>query len=230
MRRHLLTQDLLDLPKQMAELTQTLRDFTEAWSHRLGRIESDAAELKNGQARLESNVAELKSGQARLESDATELKNGQARLEQRMDRVEGRVGNLEGGQYERKSIAKIMARAQNQLGVSHPYPALTQEGHVESRFTQAVQIALNNRRLDADDSDKIHDADLIISGDNSIHVLVEASLGADENDVARAKERADIWAEATGDVVIPVVPTPEPSPQLQETAVTNGVTLLAIRS
>ena len=209
LRQHLLTQDLLDLPKQMAELTQILRGFTEAWSQRMGKVEEDVAEVK---------------------TDVKDLKEGQARLEQKMDRVEGRVGNLEGGQYERKSIAKIMARAQNQLGVSHPYPALTQEGHVDPRFTQAVQTALNNQRLDAEDSDKVHDADLIISGDNSIHVLVEASLGADENDVTRDKERAELWAKATGDTVIPVVATPELSPQLQESAVSNGVTLLAIRS
>ena len=191
LRRHLLTQDLLDLPKQMAELTQIPRDFTEAWSQRLGKVEEDVAEFK---------------------TDVKGLKESQARLEQRMDRVEGRVGNLESAQYERKYIAKIMARAQSQLGVSQPYPALTQEGHVDPRFTQAVQIALNNRRLVGEDSDKIHDPDLIISGDNSIHALVEASLGADENDVARAKERADKWAEATGDTVMPVVATPEPSP------------------
>ena len=36
--------------------------------------------------------------------------------------------------------------------------------------------------------------------------------------------------DATGYTVILVVTTPEHSPQLQETAVSNGVTLLTIRS
>ena len=130
LRSALLSKEVLEMPQRLAALTVAFTEFAENTNKRLAalesnvaelkdgqtrlegdvaglkdgqaRLEGDVAELKDGQARLESDVAGLKDGQARLEGDVAELKDGQARLEGDVARLEGRVGNLRGNSYEQK--------------------------------------------------------------------------------------------------------------------------------
>ena len=220
-RALLLTQELLELPTIVAALAEAIRQNNEVVNRRLENLERDVSELKAGQARLESDVSELKDGQARQESRLD-------RQEGRLNRLEGRFGNFEGRDYEQRCAAQIPRMAERLLGVANPNLAFSQTGPVHPAFHQAVEQAVREGRISRDESDDIYDADVVIHGSDGRHAVVETSLRTDQDDLDKARRRADLLARATGQETIPAVATPEPTEELQERAEEAGVVMIKV--
>ena len=126
LRRHLLGDDLLQLPAlfaqhvaEFAEFVRLTTEQNELTNRRLENLETAVTDLKAGQTRLEttvgtlvSDVAELKTGQAKLETtvgrlettagtlviEVAELKTGQAKLENTVGTLVSDVAELKTGQ------------------------------------------------------------------------------------------------------------------------------------
>ena len=64
---------------------------------------------------------------------------------QRFDNIEGRLGNLEGAQYERTVRTKALARTQIALGFEGARVALNQEGLVDPQLNSSVARAVPGR-------------------------------------------------------------------------------------
>ena len=125
----------------------------------------------------------------------------------RMDRMEGRLSNVEGSAYERNVRAKALFRAQHRLGLAEPYIALTQDGQAAPQLHRAISRALSSGVLSLDQSSEVYDTDLILSGADNRHVVIEVSITAGEEDISRARRRADYLALATGGTATPAVIT-----------------------
>ncbi len=125
----------------------------------------------------------------------------------RMDRMEGRLSNVEGSAYERNVRAKALFRAQHRLGLTEPYIALTQDGQAAPQLHRAISRALSSGILSLDQSSEVYDTDLILSGADNRHVVIEVSITAGEEDINRARRRADYLAAATGGTATPAVIT-----------------------
>ena len=144
-------------------------------------------------------------------------------LETRMDRLEGRFGNFEGNDYERRIRTKMLFRARHLLGLERPYLALTQEGLVAPQLDSIIARAIDTGSIDLEQSQDLHDADLIIMGQNNHHTAIEISLTADSEDINRAKRRAEILSAATGDTVTPTIITATLPDAERDEAAANGV-------
>ena len=144
-------------------------------------------------------------------------------LEIRMDRLEGRFGNFEGSDYERRVRTKILFRARNQMGLERPYLALTQDGLVAPQLDRVIAQAIDTGSIDLEQSQDLHDADLIIMGQNNRHAAVEISMTADGEDVTRAKRRAAVLSAATGDAVTAAIITANLPDTERDEAAANGV-------
>ena len=155
----------------------------------------------------------------RLDNLETRMDN----LETRMDRLEGRFGNFEGNDYERRIRTKMLFRARNLLGLERPYLALTQEGLVAPQLDSIIARAIDTGSIDLEQSQDLHDADLIIMGQNNRHTTIEISLTADSEDINRAKRRAEILGTATGDTVTPAIITATLPDTERDEAAANGV-------
>ena len=158
------------------------------------------------------------------------------RLEDRMDRVEtrlvrleGRVGNLEGSDYERKVRYRILARAQRRFGLENAYLALTQNDPEAPQLSSAVARAINAGSITSEQSEDLHDTDIIISAQGNRHVAVEVSMTADEFDVERAKRRAAILRTVTDGTVTPVVITANPAGVKRDQAAEQEVAAFVIQ-
>ncbi len=210
MRQHVLDQEFLQLPaivrelqQTVAQLAQLVHDYIAATDARLSqieerldrleagqaRLEGDVAELKAGQARLEGDVAELKAGQARLEGDVAELKTGQARLD-------GNMNRLIGSDYERKAARRASRLAQRQLSISDMRVIYAITMPDDNRLPELLDQAIAAGRIDAEEADELENADLILAGPGQ-YVVAETSVTVDENDIERARHRADLLAKAT---------------------------------
>jgi hypothetical protein len=117
----------------------------------------------------------------------------------------------------------MLFRARNLLGLERPYLALTQEGLVAPQLDSIIARAIDTGSIDLEQSQDLHDADLIIMGQNNRHTTIEISLTADSEDINRAKRRAEILSAATGDTVTPAIITATLPDTERDEAAANGV-------
>ena len=123
----------------------------------------------------------------------------------RLNSIEGRLGNLEGGRYERNVRAKAFARAIVSMRFESAYVALNQDGLTDPRLTQSVERAVRSGVTTRERIVDLYEADLIVSANHNRHMVVEVSVTADNSDIDRARARADVLAEITGGEVTPAV-------------------------
>jgi uncharacterized protein (UPF0335 family) len=219
MRRHILTEELLQLPAQVsrmetdvtelkadvtelkADVTELKADVTELKADVAG-LKVDVAGLKEGQARLEEGQARLEEGQARLETDVADLKEGQARMS-------GQLGNIIGSDYERQAARLAGRRMRQQFGLSRieMLQAITVPDKLE--LTNLLDRANETGAISQEEADDMELADLALRGlepgGREVHVVAEVSLTVQDQDVQRAARRAAIMARADGGTVHPAV-------------------------
>ncbi len=148
--------------------------------------------------------------------------------DQRLNAIEGRLGNLEGGQYERTVRTKALARSRFILGFTGSHVALNQDGLTDPLLNSAIDQAIRNGLVSRDGCADLFEADLIISAEDNRHAVVEVSLTADRDDIDRAKTRAGILAAITEGAVTPVVITSRLNPAQSAQAEAAGVTTFVI--
>ena len=245
-RSLLLTDDLLDLPARFDRFVQSQEETNRSQQETNRRLSELLTQLTEAHEdtrqrliglndRFERFVQSQEETNRRLSQTVAELKeiNEDTRqrlttLEARFDRMEGRFSNYEGEQYERMVRAKALARSQFVLGLDSAYYALTQDGIADPRFMRAVNYALREGRVTTTDSGDLFETDLIISGGDNRHAVFEISLTADDHDIRRARERADILQTITGGAVSPAVITARIDDTRYDQADAQGVTVFVI--
>ena len=149
-------------------------------------------------------------------------------LEGRMGNIEGRMGNIEGSQCERGIRNRAINRTRTVLGLESPRVVMHQEGMVDPQLNSAVERALQDGRVPRGGCDGLLEADLVISGRDNRHAVIEVSITADADDITRARERAGVMALVTGGTVTPVVITSRLDPAQSAQAEVEGVRVFVI--
>ncbi|MCY3692627.1 MAG: hypothetical protein OXH30_11585 [Chloroflexi bacterium] len=264
-RRHLLTQELLELPERFAEysvaterrltnLETTLASFMESTELRLQALEQGQDELKSGMSEVKAELAKvhtrlgsmdgrlgsmdgrLDSMDARFDSMDGRLDSMDARfdsMDARLDRMDGRMDNGFGTNYEIKVANNFGSIAGRNL-------RLRRTRVLKAAMTRA-DGNLNNMIADAEDRGAITEeqavellaVDLIASGrsrDNGhdVYVAAEVSITVADQDIARAAERAEYLARATGQAAVPAVVGENIAPEQEELARQRSVTVMLL--
>ena len=207
LRALILAQDLLELPGRFDRFVQAQQ-------------ESNSAQREANEAQQEFNSAQREANKAQQEFNRT--------TDQRLNAIEGRLGNLEGGEYERNVRNRALARCMITLGFQGAYVALAQTSPADPRLTSAIAQAIQNGRITPDRFGELFEADLIITADDNRHAVIEVSITADQDDIDRAKNRAGILSAITGGTVTPVVITSRLNPAQVAQAEAAGVTTFAM--
>ena len=199
LRRLILTDDLLELPKQ-------LQVFQEKAEKRFDKLESDVAELKEEVAELKEDLANFKEHAERrfdkLEGDVAELKENVGRVEKRLDKLEGDVARLKGKDFERT----VRERAHAYLGKIIRRCKVVDLPILAEKLEEAVDagIITEEEKNSALNLDVLAEGFLKDDRERKVLVAVEVSLKGDRRDVERAKERSKILEKVFG---LPVIPT-----------------------
>lgn len=176
LRRHILTDDLLELPAQVKALTETVAALAETvnnLSENVKALTLDAKETKANMARMGGHLSNLMG---------TNYESTVARIADRLARRHLRVRN-----------PAVVARAKG-ANATPPLP-------VGDQAAEAGRISWD----EADDlvlSDVII-AGLAEEGED-IFVVAEISMTVQQRDRGNAARRADILQRATGTTTIPV--------------------------
>ena len=149
---------------------------------RLDRIEKDVAELK-------ADVAQLKADVAVLKTDMAEVKTNVARLTKDVD-------FLKGSDLEHRLNRKIRALASQRLKL-RGIEAIQTPGQWPNRdFLKAVEEALEDGRITAEQGSRIDATDFILNAQRiadrvPVWIAIEASHTVHGSDINRARASAD---------------------------------------
>jgi hypothetical protein len=149
-------------------------------------------------------------------------------IKTRLNRVEGRLRNIEGTLYEQNAARTAVQLAGIELGIEGPSLAFSKFGTAHPNFTQPLQEAVQSGRISRDDFRNLIRSDAIIYGRNQCHAVVEVSLGPNMDDINRAADRAGILGRAIDETVIPAVAAPDPHPDFIQLAETRNVQVINI--
>ena len=167
---------------------------------------------------------------AALEGDVAELKAGQARLESAVSRLEGRVGNSRGTEYENrvgKSIATTIGR---HLGLVR---VRILKGHLipeTAAFRDLIDTAQEQATITIEEREDFDNVDLVLRGrsieQSTVYVVLEVSLTAGDRDIHRAADRAETLRRATGETTFAAVVSANWDASRQQLAEERGVVVV----
>ena len=218
LRRHVLSDELLELPSLVRQLVEAQ-----------ARTEAAVAHLIAAQERSEARLD-------RLGAAVQALAEAQARAEARLERVEVRLDGLEatlqrlaeaqaGAAQEIRNLAVAQRRLENRQGTmdgrlleldyARQAPSYFSPIAIRLRVIEAGSLAsllddaVDAGQLSAVERDTIMRADLVLSGrrredGQDVYLIAELSVGVGEHDVERSVERARLL-EKLGRPVLPVV-------------------------
>ncbi len=251
LRSLLLTQELLDLPERFAEFTRlTEANFQlvheriagletrmggvetrlASLETRMGGVETRLASLETRVGGLETRLAGLEVRVGGLETSVAQLQEGQARLEIQVARLAGEVGNLTGSEYEKQAERLGPRRLRQQLGITGATVIHSVTNANQPHLTALLDQAMDQGILSLAETEDLEQADLVFQGQdpagNLCQVLVEASITIQEQDVERARRRADLLARLNDAPTLPAVIGAVISPMAQTLADGEQVTCI----
>ena len=210
LRRHILTDELLQVPV------------------RLERIEGYVGTLQEDVSTLTADATTFKEGQARLEQGQTKLREEVRSANLRINQIAGDMGILRGNEYERRIRFRVLYQAGAEFGIQSPDIAVSQNDPRSPAFQQAISTAMAEGRITQRELEDLGDSDFIM-GTNHHHAVVEASITASNSDITGARDRSKILQKVTqGRAFAAIAATRIPQPQVmladsQDVAVLNIV-------
>ena len=209
-------EQLAQLTAQVAQLTARLEEFiaeqreiNRVFAERLTRLETDTAELKSDMAEVKATTARLETDVAELKTDTAELKVGLRRLEGTVGSLQGTVGSLagtvgrlQGAELERKIHANIAGMVCTPLGIRRPRVLKSILAATVPELFDLLDPALDDGRINRAQFDSLMQTDIILAAREGnaqpVYVAIEISRTVHDEDLDRARERADILAAASG--------------------------------
>lgn len=212
-RALLLGQELLKLPEQVAALTA-----------QVGSLADQVSNLTDKVAVLTTQVGNLTDQVGSLTAKVDSLTIQTGRLTTRVDGLTTQVGNLQGTALEFQVQGSIHSLIFRRLEFSHAQVLKSQSVQATQSFYDFLWDAVARNCITKEDIGQLLAADLLLrarlpDSSEQVHVAVEVSRTVADDDIVRARERADLLAAAAGTagqgVVIGVI-IPEPQRRLAE--------------
>ncbi|GAB4471498.1 MAG: hypothetical protein Kow0088_05280 [Anaerolineales bacterium] len=223
-------EELAEAQKRTEQRVEELAEAQKRSEERLTHLEQTVAELVEAQKRTEQRLAELAEIQQRHEERLTRLEQTVAELVEAQKRTEQRVEELAEAQRKtEEKLQKLTDRVDlisiqvdelrgDMLEMRYRQRAFSYFGKIVSRAQvvdlQEIWLDVVEPRLSTDERDDLLSLDLLIRGQlnrslmeqtgvGELWLAVEVSGVVDQNDVKRAKRRAELLSKA-GLTVLPV--------------------------
>jgi hypothetical protein len=207
-RALLLSEDLLNLPPKFDRMEKKidriehkvdkLEERTSRVEERQARLEERQARLEERQDRLEKKVDKLEQDVDTLKKDVDTLKKDVDILKKDVDTLKKDVAYLKGSDRERWYRDKAHAVFGRLVLKGKPF---------EEKAVEILWDAYKRGQISKEERDEVLSADLLWSGERDgkfVVLVVEVSFTISQEDVERAKKRAEILRKL-GILAIPVV-------------------------
>ncbi len=178
------------------QLGEMVADALEAQSQRLGRIEAAQDTMANKLGTLEPAISELRDEQRETRAD--------------LRKTDGRLDRGFGANYEAKVTWNVRSLLGQQLGIRNSRVLKGPNLRNDEDLDQLLEEAESRGAITEEEADELLLLDLIVAGTQRadharVYVAAEVSITANQDDVNRAADRADILRRVTGIPTRPVV-------------------------
>ena len=188
-RSLVLTREVLEFPARLAEFAeQTNRNF-DLVNNRLDNLETDVSQLK---------------------SDMVEVKERTSNLEIAVNRINGRLDNGLGMNYEYKVEKNLGSIASQHMNVRRVRVLRGAHTGRTPEFSDMIDEAEDQGLITREQSEDLQRLDLVFRGqlrdaNTATLVAAEISITIGDSDIYRAAERSALLAQATRMPVLPAV-------------------------
>ena len=178
----LLGQELLALPAQFAEFVQLTQETNRLTNERLTGVEG----------RLTGVEGRLTGVEGRLTG-----------VEGRLTRVENQTANLVGSDIERRVHGNVINLTGRRLGLRRARVLRSNIMSMDPELQQAIEEAEDQGLITGNQAEQVENTDIIIRGystaeGSDVHPAIEVSRTIHDDDITRARERADNLAKIMG--------------------------------
>ena len=178
------------------QLGEMVADALETQSQRLGRIEAAQDTMANKLGTLEPAMSELREEQRETRAD--------------LRKTDGRLDRGFGANYEAKVTWNVRSLLGQQLGIRNSRVLKGPNLRNDEDLEQLLEEAESRGTITEEEADELLLLDLIVAGTQRadharVYVAAEVSITANQDDVNRAADRADILRRVTGLPTRPVV-------------------------
>ena len=213
----------------------------------IAQLQSDVETLKADVATLKADMVYVKARLDKIDERLDKIDERLDKIDGRLDKIDGRLDKIDG------RLDKIDGRLDNTAGANYEFKVQKNLGSIAGQHLRLRRIRtlkgpradddqdLRNRVDDAEDGGIItesenHDMwllDLIFSGrrrDDGKEVLVaaEISITAGDDDISRAKDRAEVLRRAANTETISVVIVEHIDQERYEAAEQAGVVIIQV--
>ena len=208
----------------MSQAGENTARALEAHGRRIEGVESALAELREegqktreslGQVltdvkQLRTDVTQTRADVKQVQSDTAEAKADVKQLQSDVRRIDGRLDRGFGTNYEAKIAQNVRSILGQQAGVRNSRVLKEPSLRTDPDFDQQVEGAEASGAITEDESDELLLLDLIVYGTRRgnperVYAGIEVSITANDDDVNRAADRAQILKKVTGGPVMAVV-------------------------
>ncbi len=194
LRAVLLSDDLLALPKRFDHLEGR-------FDHLEGRFDHLGERFDH----LEDKVDVIRSDLDEVKSDMTEVKS-------RLNRIDGHIGNIVGGDLERRMVSLLTPRLSQQLSLRGMEVVWhTQSTQSPNRFfMEALEDASDAGKVSAAEAQRVWDTDLVARAhrrdqqDGRVWIAVEASSSIARQDIDKVRKTADVLSAMFDEEAVPI--------------------------
>ncbi len=220
-RRHILTEELLQLPARFHVLTQrvdTLDQKVDVLTQGMSQVKTDlntlTGRVDNLTGRVDNLTGRVDNLTGRVDNLTGRVDNAVNTLTGRIDNavntLTGRIDNALGYNYQLKVERNLRSIAGQHLHLRNIAILRSSRPDWSNEFDNLIQEAVDQGLITEEQSYEVWDTDLIFVGTprgdtTSIYVAAEVSITAGDDDITRAANRAGLIAQATRRPVTPVV-------------------------
>ena len=194
----------------MTQAGENTAGALEAHGRRIEGVESALAELREEGQRTRESLGQVLTDVKQLQSDMAETKADVKQVQSDVRRIDGRLDRGFGTNYEAKVAQNVRSILGQQAGVRSSRVLKGPSLRTDPDFDRQVESAEASGAITEDESDELLLLDLIVSGTRTgtperVYAGVEVSITANDDDVNRAADRAEILRRVTGGPVMAAV-------------------------
>ena len=197
LRRHVLTEELLNLPATVANLTKHTESLTE-------RVESLAERVESLTERVESLTAHVETiaqAVAQLQADMASVKNGIGEVQRVQTIQSGVFSEAAGVAYENNAIRLAPRLFRRRMGLTETALFSHYSEGRHGKLKAMAETGLGRQGVTSEEVEDLLETDMVFTAkgpNGDVFIVVEASLTVQANDVIRAKRRAGFLDRIAG--------------------------------
>ena len=173
-------------------------------------VEFEVSELREEGQKIQAALAQAQTGTNQVKTNVGQLQEDMSQVKIDVRRIDGRLDRGFGTNYEAKVAQNVRSILGQQAGVRNSKVLKGPSVRTDPDFDRQVESTETSGAITEHESDELLLLDVIVSGTRTgtherVYAGIEVSITANDDDVNRAADRAEILRKVTGGPVMAAV-------------------------